>query len=149
MNPVTGLSLGRIIIGAASVANPTMVTKAFGLDVEANPQTTFMTRLFGAREIALGAATLVASGKGRTGLVLLGVGVDGADAYAGYVGPKADGIDAKAGMMMTGVAGGAVLSGLLGLVVRGGSKAATVTKAEAKAAKKAARKSAKKAAKKG
>ena len=43
MNPVTGLSLGRIIIGAASVANPAMVTKAFGLDVEANPQTTFMT----------------------------------------------------------------------------------------------------------
>ena len=123
--------------------------RAFGLDVAANPQTAFMTRLFGAREIALGAATLVASGKGRTGLVLLGVGVDGADAYAGYVGPKADGIDAKAGMMMTGVAGGAVLSGLLGLLVRGGSKAATVTKAEAKAAKKAARKGAKKAAEKG
>ena len=148
MNPVTGLSLGRSVIGAASVANPTMVTKAFGLDVEANPQTTFMTRLFGAREIALGVATLVASGRGRTGLVLLGVGVDGADAYAGYVGPKADGIDPKAGMLMTGVAGGAVLSGLLGLLARGGSQAAKATKATTKASKKAAKKASKKAGKK-
>ena len=148
MNPVTGLSLGRIVIGAASVANPTMVTKAFGLDVEANPQTTFMTRLFGAREIALGAATLVASGRGRTGLVLLGVGVDGADAYAGYIGPKADGIDPKAGMLMTGVAGGAVLSGLLGLLARGGSQAAKATKATTRASKRASKRAAKKAAKK-
>lgn len=116
MNPVTGLSLGRIVIGALSVARPDVAAKSFGLDVVANPQTTFMTRLFGAREIALGAATLAASGKGRTGLVLLGVGVDGADAYAGLVGPKADGIDQRSGTVMTAVAGGAVLAGLLGLV---------------------------------
>ena len=47
MNPVTGLSLGRIVIGAASVANPAFAAKAFGLDVVANPQTTFVMRLFG------------------------------------------------------------------------------------------------------
>lgn len=116
MNPVTGLSLGRIVIGALSVANPPMAAKAFGLDVVSNPQTTFVMRLFGAREIALGAATLVASGRGRAGMVLLGVGVDASDAYAGLVGPRTDGLDPKSGMVMTAVAGGAVLAGLLGLV---------------------------------
>lgn len=118
MNPVTGLSLGRIAIGAVSVANPPLAAKAFGLDVARNPQTSFVMRLFGAREVALGAATLHASGRGRAGLVLIGVAVDGADAYAGLVGPKEDGIDPKAGMVMTAVAGGAVLSGLLGLLKR-------------------------------
>lgn len=118
MNPVTGLSLGRIAIGAVSVANPPLAAKAFGLDVAANPQTGFVMRLFGAREVALGAATLVASGRGRAGLVLLGVGVDAADTYAGLVGPKEDGIDQRAGTVMTAVAGGAVLAGLLGLLRR-------------------------------
>lgn len=118
MNPVTGLSLGRIVIGALSVANPPLAAKAFGLDVATNPQTTFVMRLFGARELALGVATLASSGRGRAGMVLLGMGVDGADAYAGLVGPKADAIDEKSGMVMTAVAGGAVLSGLLGLLKR-------------------------------
>ena len=118
MNPVTGLSLGRIAIGAVSVANPPLAVKAFGLDVVGNPQTSFVMRLFGAREVALGAATLVASGRGRAGLVLLGIGVDAADAYAGLVGPKEDAIDQRAGTVMTAVAGGAVLAGLLGLLRR-------------------------------
>ena len=127
MNPVTGLSLGRIVIGAASVANPALAAKAFGLDVVANPQTTFVMRLFGAREIALGAATLASSGRGRAGMVLLGMGVDGADAYAGLVGPKVDGLDQRSGMVMTAVAGGAVLSGLLGLLKRSPKPKAVAT----------------------
>ena len=39
-----------------------------------------MTRLFGSREIALGAATLLASGATRRNLVLAGIAVDAADA---------------------------------------------------------------------
>lgn len=122
MNPVTGLSLGRIVIGAAAVADPARTAKAMGLDPLTNPQAAFVTRLFGAREIALGAATLVASGRGRAGLVLLGVGVDAADAYAGLVGPRTDGIDQRTGTTMTAVAGGAVVAGLLGLLPRRGAK---------------------------
>lgn len=135
MNPVTGLSLGRIVIGAASLARPDTTAGAMGLDVAKNPQSAFVMRLFGAREVALGVATLVSSGRGRTGLVLLGVGVDAADAYAGLVGPKTDGIEQRAGTVMTAVAGGAVLAGLLGLLPRRSRKAAAVTAAAATAGK--------------
>lgn len=137
MNPVTGLSLGRIAIGAAALARPDTTVGAMGLDVAKNPQSAFVMRLFGAREVALGVATLVSSGRGRTGLVLLGVGVDAADAYAGLVGPKTDGIEQRAGTVMTGVAGFAVLSGLLGLLPRRSRKAAAVTAAAATAGKRA------------
>jgi len=143
MKPVTGLSLGRIVLGAASVAKPDLAVKALGLDVDANPQLTFMARLFGAREIALGVATIASSGKARPGMVLLGMAVDGADVYAGWVGPTQDGIEKKAGMMMTGVAGGAVFSGLLALL-----PGRSIEKAEQKAAAKAERKTERKAQKK-
>lgn len=137
MNPVTGLSLGRIVIGAAALARPEKAAGAFGLDVSHNPQTAFVMRLFGAREVALGAATLAASGRGRAGMVLMGVAVDGADAYAGLVGPRTDGIEQRAGTVMTAVAGGAVLAGLLGLLPRRSRKTAAVTAAAATAGKRA------------
>ena len=38
MNPVTGLSLGRIAIGAAALASPALTTRLFRLDGAANPQ---------------------------------------------------------------------------------------------------------------
>ena len=41
-----------------------------------------MTRLFGSREIVLGAATLLARGKTRRNLILAGIAVDAADAAA-------------------------------------------------------------------
>ncbi|WP_341231132.1 hypothetical protein [Nocardioides salarius] len=115
MNPVTGLSLGRIAIGAAALARPDLVTRMFGVDVAANPQAGFVARLFGSREVALGVATLAASGRGRTGLVLLGVGVDLADAVAGHLAPREQGLEVLDARVMSGVASGAVLSGLLGL----------------------------------
>jgi hypothetical protein len=115
MNPVTGLSLGRIAIGTAALARPDLVTRMFGVDVAANPQAGFVARLFGSREVALGVATLAASGRGRTVLVLLGAGVDLADAVAGHLAPREQGLEVLDARVMTGVASGAVLSGLLGL----------------------------------
>ena len=51
-----------------------------------NPQVPYVTRLFGSREIALGAATLLARGKAQRGLVLAGILVDAADAATGDLG---------------------------------------------------------------
>ncbi|MGZ4445219.1 MAG: DUF4267 domain-containing protein [Nocardioides sp.] len=85
MNPVTGLSLGRVAIGALALGNPALGGKLFQLDVEANPQLPLMMRLFGAREVALGALTLAVRGKGRRSLVLAGLAVDVADAVSGYL----------------------------------------------------------------
>lgn len=115
MNPVTGLSLGRIAIGAASLYDPTMTARRMMLDPAGSPQLPYLTRLFGTREIAIGTATLLASGASRRNLVLLGVLVDAADAAAGYLATKDGSVPAKAGQGMTAVASGAVVAGLVGL----------------------------------
>jgi Domain of unknown function (DUF4267) len=115
MNPVTGLSLGRIAVGAVSFANPGLAAKMFGLDLENNPQGPYVARLFGSREIALGAATLLARGTTRRNLVLAGIGVDLADAATGVLGIQDKTVPVRTGVMLIGPALGAVLSGFAGL----------------------------------
>lgn len=122
MNPVTGLSLGRIVVGAVALADPRLGARLFQLDPTANPQVPFMARLFGSREVAIGTATLLARGRTRRNLVLLGVLVDAADAGTGYLGIQDGSVTKQAGGPLIGVAGGAVVAGLLGL--RTGSKTA-------------------------
>ncbi|GAA4691568.1 hypothetical protein [Nocardioides nanhaiensis] len=120
MNPVTGLSLGRIAIGAAALARPALVSPRMGQGTEAP----LMTQWFGSREVALGLATLVAGHPARRNLVLIGVAVDAADAATAYAGVQAKALDQKIGMGLTAVACFAVVQGLAGLRVR---KPGTVT----------------------
>ena len=83
MEPITGLAYGRIAIGALSLLSPSLTARLFLLDPKTNPQLSYMGRMFGSREIALGAITLASSGEARRRLVQLGIAVDGADAYTG------------------------------------------------------------------
>jgi hypothetical protein len=115
MNPMIGLSLGRIVVGAFSFARPALAAKMFGLDVENNPQGPYLARLFGSREIAIGTATLLARGKTRRNLVLAGIGVDAADAATGVLGIKDKSVRKRAGAMLIVPAILALLSGFAGL----------------------------------
>ncbi|HET6152913.1 MAG TPA: DUF4267 domain-containing protein [Marmoricola sp.] len=123
MNPVTGLSLGRIAIGAAALAAPDVAGKLFKLDTASNPQLPYMLRMFGSREIALGAVTLVSSGRARRKLVALGIAVDGADAYAGYAAMADKSVDQKTGIGLVVPAVGAVVAGFVALFARSKTKA--------------------------
>jgi hypothetical protein len=114
MNPVTGLSLGRIAVGIASLAKPDLVAPSMGQGTNAP----LLTQWFGSREIALGALTLVSSGGARRNLVLVGMAVDAADAATTYAAVEAKVLDRKLGTGLMGVAVFAVLSGLLGLRVK-------------------------------
>lgn len=116
MNPVTGLALGRIAIGATAVASPDLAGKLFRLDVASNPQLPYMSRLFGSREIVLGAVTLVSKGAARRKLVALGMAVDGADAFAGFDAMRSGAVTQSVGVGLTVPAVGAVLAGAIGLV---------------------------------
>lgn len=91
MNPVTGLALGRIVIGIVSLVSPELAGKLFRLDTLGNPQLSFLSRMFGSREIALGALTLATSGPAQRTLVLGGIAVDASDAAASYLAGR-DGI---------------------------------------------------------
>ena len=116
MDPVTGLSLGRIALGVGALAAPATTARAFGLDPVANPQLTLFGRMFGAREIALGAVTLVARGRLRRNLTLVGIAVDGADAATGVLELAGDTVPKPSAGMLAAVALGAVGSGVVALV---------------------------------
>ena len=45
--------------------SPSLTARLFLLDPKANPQLSYMGRMFGSREVALGAITLAASGEAR------------------------------------------------------------------------------------
>lgn len=145
MDPVTGLSLGRIAIGTGALIDPDATARLFGLDPETNPQLRAMSRMFGAREVALGAVTLVARGRLRRNLVLVGIAVDGADALTGALELGEDAVPRSAAGVLSAVALGAVGSGVASLA-RGRRAAKAAAAAESGRAAKAARK-ARKAAK--
>jgi Domain of unknown function (DUF4267) len=118
MNPVIGLSLGRVAVGAAAVANPEFAARVFQLDPVSNPQLPYVTRLFGIREAALGVATLMSRGRAQKGMIGLGILVDAADGATGYLAMQDGTVSRKTAMALIGPAVGAVGSGLVGLLKR-------------------------------
>ena len=115
MNPALGLAAARVLIGGVAVASPDLGTRLFRLDPAANPQLPYMTRLFGSREIALGAATLLARGTTRRNLVLAGIAVDAADAAAAYLAGESRSVDRTTMVALAAPAAAAVLAGFAGL----------------------------------
>jgi len=115
MNPALGLAAARVLIGGVAVASPDLGTKLFRLDPAANPQLPYMARLFGSREIALGAATLLARGSTRRNLVLAGIAVDAADAAAAYLAGESRSVDRTTMLALAAPAAAAVLAGVSGL----------------------------------
>lgn len=111
MDPVTGLSLGRIAIGVGSIASPTRTARLFGLSPAANPQLGYFARLFGVREIVIGTLTLLAKGSNRRTMVLAGIAVDGGDAATGAIALARKEVPLLSGGMLIAVALGAVGSG--------------------------------------
>ncbi len=115
MNPALGLAAARVVIGGVALASPDLGTKLFRLDPASNPQLPYMTRLFGSREIALGAATLLARGKTRRNLILAGIGVDAADAAAAWLAGESRAVDRQTTYALAVPAAAAVLAGVGGL----------------------------------
>jgi hypothetical protein len=86
---VAGLSLARTALGVGALLAPGPTLKALTLDPARNPQLPYLSRVAGARDIALGVATLLASsrssGTGRRFMVAAGIAVDLSDAVAAGV----------------------------------------------------------------
>lgn len=122
MNPGTDtvkiMAAARMAIGAAAVLFPALTARLFLLSVKRNPQLPYMTRLFGVREIAVGAMTLNAPDDARTPMVGLGIAVDGSDAFAGLAATRSGAISKPAGILLTGAALGAVAAGAAALAGR-------------------------------
>ncbi|MDT0203602.1 hypothetical protein [Nocardioides sp. AE5] len=119
MNPITGLNIGRIVIGVLAFFTPRLLARVLRLDAANQPQLTYLSRMFGSREVVVGAVTLSATGTSRTNLVLVGVAVDAADAVAGIAAGANKSVSKPTAAMLTLPALAAVAAGVYGLSRKG------------------------------
>lgn len=111
MDNLTGLSLGRVALGAVAYAAPSLGLKA--LTFKGEGQAAYLFRLFGARDLALGVLTLVAPPSQRLALVKAGIAVDAADAVAGLTALRSGAVGKPMGVLLTAVAAAATVTGVV------------------------------------
>lgn len=114
MNPLTGLNVGRVVLGVVALLSPTSAARLLGLDPVAHPQMKYMSRMFGAREVALGALTLASSGQQQRDLVLTGIAVDATDTISGAAAALDGSVGKTRGVVLTLAALGALATGVVG-----------------------------------
>ena len=117
---IKSLATLRLAVGASAWATPRLAGKAFGLDAAGNPQSPYLARLFGIRDIALGVGTLSTTGEARRQWLTLGVMCDAADAAAGIFAGRAGYLPKVPTVLVTGVA---LVAAGMGLAALGNSEA--------------------------
>jgi hypothetical protein len=94
----------RLAIGAGAWTIPRLTGSLFGLDADGNPQSPYLARLFGVRDVALGWGVITSGGDARRRWVLAGIGCDLADAAAGVLATRGGYLPKPAGVLVTGTA---------------------------------------------
>jgi hypothetical protein len=105
----------RILIGVSSWTTPRVAGRLFGLDASANPQSPYLARLFGVRDIALGVGALVTEGDARRQWLVAGLACDAADTLAGMAGGARGYLPKFTSLLVTGTALSAVALGAAAL----------------------------------
>jgi uncharacterized protein DUF4267 len=103
----------RIGVGLLAWLTPNLAARLFGLDPRGNPQAPYLGRLFGIRDVALGAGTLVAEGDARRTWLAAGLACDVGDTAAALLGRRAGYLSPGVGALLavpalTGVALGVI-----------------------------------------
>lgn len=112
---VNALAALRMTVGLASWVTPRVAGKLFGLDAKANPQSPYLARLFGARDIALAYGVLSTKGQAQRQWLVVGVACDGADALAGVAGTQGGYLPKLTGVLVTSTALLALATGAIAL----------------------------------
>jgi hypothetical protein len=89
MDPVRTLSAIRVAVGAGAWLTPRLAGRAFLLDPGGNPQSPYLARLFGVRDLALAYGATSTSGDARRTWLTAGVACDLADTLAALAGGRA------------------------------------------------------------
>lgn len=105
----------RMAVGVASWSTPRIAGKLFGLDAEANPQSPYLARLFGARDLALAWGALGAEGAARRQWLAAGLACDAADVLAGIAGGRGGYLPKVTSVLVSGTALSAVALGATAL----------------------------------
>jgi hypothetical protein len=90
MDSISALAGLRTAIGVSAYAAPNTTAKLFGLDPDANPQATYLGRLFAVRDLVLGVGTMLSEPPARRMWLQAGVVCDLADAASSIL-AKRDG----------------------------------------------------------
>jgi hypothetical protein len=112
---VSALVATRVAIGVASWTAPRFAGRLFGLDAKANPQTPYLARLFGVRDVALAWGVLSTQGDARRQWLAAGVACDVADTLAGVAGGRAGYLPALTSVLVSGTALSAIALGAIAL----------------------------------
>ncbi len=83
--PAQALMGVRGVVGAGAWLTPRLAGRLFGLDPDGNPQSPYLARLFGVRDVALAAGLGSSTGEARALWLRIGVACDLADAAAGML----------------------------------------------------------------
>ena len=90
----------RVLVGVVSFAAPGQAFRGAGLDPRHNPQLPFMTRMFGIRDLVLGAGALRTSGGERRRWLQATVTSDVGDAVAALAGHRAGYLSTRGAVML-------------------------------------------------
>jgi hypothetical protein len=109
------ISALRLAVGVGSYATPGLAGRAFGLDVDGNPQAPYLARLFGVRDVALAGGTLTTGGEARRTWLRMGLLCDAADAAAAVLAARAGYVSKGTAAMLAAPAVAAVAIGMVAL----------------------------------
>jgi hypothetical protein len=105
------IAISRMAVGAGAWLTPNLSGRLFGLDPDGNPQLPYVGRLFGARDVVLGAGALRSPRKQKDTWVAAGVACDVADVAAGALAGARGTLPPAAAALVTATAGAFALSG--------------------------------------
>ena len=88
MDNIAALAGLRAAVGVSAWAAPDFSGRLLGLDPAANPQASYLGRLFGVRDLVLGIGTMRAEGDARKLWLQAGIACDAADAAASLLGRR-------------------------------------------------------------
>jgi len=84
---IAALAIGRIAAGILAWISPQLTARAFGMEADSG-QSHYAWRLFGVRDVVIGAGSLLSSGTQRRAFVTAGLACDVGDGAAGAVAMK-------------------------------------------------------------
>jgi hypothetical protein len=112
---ISALAAIRMAIGIASWTTPRVAGRLFGLDAQANPQSPYLARLFGVRDVALAWGVLSTDGEARRQWLTAGLACDAADALAGIAGGRGGYLPKLTSALVSGTALSALVLGAAAL----------------------------------
>jgi len=80
--PLTTMAIGRILLGAAALAAPRAFARAVGVSAP-TPELAYMTRIYGARAVAMGIGFVTSDRPERARWTRLSLAVDISDTATG------------------------------------------------------------------